>query len=67
MERIQPGIVVAYQGQEQRKKEDQGKIGMGIILMGIRNIVIFKPSFSSSFSARAASKDAYIDIWERRG
>ena len=39
---------------------------MGIILMAIGNIVIVKPSSSSSFSSRAASKEAYIDIWERK-
>ena len=36
---------------------------MGSIFMGIGNIVIVKPSPYSSSSARAAAKEAYIDIW----
>ena len=50
-------------------KEDQGEIVMGNIFMGIGNIVITKPSPSSSSSTRDAvtSKEVYIDIWEIRG
>ena len=37
--------------------------------MGIGNIVIVKPSPSSYYSTRdmEVSKEAYIDIWQRRG
>ena len=42
---------------------------MGSIFMGISNIFIIKPSPSSSSSAtaRVAAKEAYIDLWDRRG
>ena len=40
---------------------------MGSIFMGIGNIVISKPSSSSSARARAEAKEAYIDPWDMIG
>ena len=40
---------------------------MDSIFIGTGNIVIVKPSSSSYYSERAEAKEAYLDIWERRG
>ena len=64
MERTNPGIILFHKGQDVTKKVYRSEIGMGSILMGTENIVIVKHSLSSSFSARAVAKEAYIYIFE---